>query len=106
WHTVCLFSTKSQSWVCEQLLGGSTMRTSLPACALALVVGVATAGAVSAWWPCAPPVPMQFQTITCYRTEYRVEYRDVERTVFRCVPEGKQQKITETVLNPFWKEAN
>src|SRR5437588_282803 len=79
------------------------MRRFLPACALALALGVVTTGAVSAWWPCSPPVTWQYQTATCYRTEYRTEYREVERTVYRCVPETKQRTITETFMVPETK---
>src|SRR5262245_26024811 len=35
---------------------------------------------------------------------YGAEYREVRRTVYRCVPETKEQEIQETVVVPDWRE--
>src|SRR5262245_16457362 len=85
------------------------MRGMVVACVAVLALGLGAVETSSAGWPCwsscAPaPVQCQSQTITCYRPEYRTEWREVERTVYRCVPEVKEQEIKETVMVPNFRE--
>jgi hypothetical protein len=82
---------------------------------IAPYVGAAVVGAAlgaepaSACWPflqsCLPP-PVQFErrVITVFHPEYRTEYREVQHTVYHCVPETRQQQVQETVLVPHWRD--
>src|SRR5947207_1029456 len=85
------------------------MRSRLLSGLAALALSLGLAGPAWAWGdcgvPCAPPpVQVTYQTVTCYRPEYRTEWREVKHTVYRCVPETHEQTINETVLVPHWRE--
>src|SRR6266699_2314262 len=74
----------------------------------AVLLGMGLAESAGAGWhcwqTCSLPVQLEQRTVTCYRPEYRTEWREVERTVFRCVPETHEQEIKEKFVVPHWRE--
>ena len=84
------------------------MQSCLRAGVVAILLGLGAAPTASAWWscgqPCAPAVHLEQQMVTCYRPEYRTEFREVERTVYRCVPETREREVRETVLRTVWRQ--
>src|SRR3954451_5765351 len=80
------------------------MRTWIAARLAAVALGLGVAGTATAWYPCCTPVAVEYRTVTCYRPEMRTELREVERTVYRCVPETREQEVQETVLTQHVRE--
>ena len=51
----------------------------------------------------APP-RFEYRTVTKYRTEWRIDFKEVSRTVTRRVPETVMKEVRETVPVPHWRE--
>src|SRR5258707_13312947 len=74
----------------------------------AVLLGLGLAESAGAGWhcwqACSLPVQLEQRTVTCYRPEYRTEWREVERTVYRCVPEAHGEGVKERVVVAHQRE--
>ena len=70
-------------------------------CLAALFTSSILPAPAAADWFCLPPPPIRFEyrTVTKYRTEYRMEIKEVQRTVTRLVPETVVKEVKETVMD-------